>query len=321
MSLKDIKNKLFHRNNDLQNMKKHEEDSPEQKVIIQAMQKIVNDLILAKERATPPAARLQQHDNTLKQLAWDKSANEASLKQSTENRKFYEVEEDEFKKHGEEIEKKIIAAEKAKSDFMLAKQIEKKPKAEIDDKNEANQLPTLLSQEAGDLFRRFGDDDSVEMTRLKAGWADLQTGLAFFHNRELIQKQKEEREEEDLVYPDDWGQEGDEDSDNEMGEINKITEALPTQGEGAMTPAQIENVRTVAIAAKKEKKEADKKQPAKSKSSSSNRPMVRLDKNNKNQKFATGAETAATKVPPTKKELELAIGPVAFQPPQVEGAD
>ena len=78
-------------------MKSHE-DTPI--VAIEAFQKIEDDLTAAKERTTPPEARLIQHDNGLKQFAWDKSANEASLKTSTENRKFYEAEEEELKTKG-----------------------------------------------------------------------------------------------------------------------------------------------------------------------------------------------------------------------------
>ena len=94
---------------------KRQDDTP--LVAIEAFQNNVDDLTAAKEKKTPPEARLIQHDNGLKQLAWDKSANEASLKTSTENRKFYEAEEEEFRKAGEGIEKKIIIAEKTNSDL------------------------------------------------------------------------------------------------------------------------------------------------------------------------------------------------------------
>ena len=96
---------------------KRQEETPDDTIAIKSYQKIVDDLTAAREKKTPHGARLIQHDKGLKQLEWDKSANEASLKTSTENRKFYEAEEEELRQKGEEMENKIILAQKAKKLF------------------------------------------------------------------------------------------------------------------------------------------------------------------------------------------------------------
>ena len=57
---------------------------------------------------TPPEARLIQHDNRLKQLAWDKEASDANLKTATETRKYWEAQDEELKKSVEEIEKELL---------------------------------------------------------------------------------------------------------------------------------------------------------------------------------------------------------------------
>ena len=84
LSLKDTKTKLYFKTKDLDKMKKQEHTPT---VAIKADQKIVDELTAAKEKMTPPEARLIQHDNGLKQLAWEKEASGAILKTATEHKR------------------------------------------------------------------------------------------------------------------------------------------------------------------------------------------------------------------------------------------
>ena len=63
------------------------------------MQQIIDKMLEAKEEATPPQARLAQHDNALKEMAWNKEQVEAQIQKATETRKYWneQVEEGENK--------------------------------------------------------------------------------------------------------------------------------------------------------------------------------------------------------------------------------
>ena len=118
---------------------------------IEAYQKRADEMTEAREKKTPPEARLRQHDNCLQALEWEKGEIENSLKITTETLKYWENQADDLKKSLLETQNKFIEAEKSKSDFMLAggKQIEKKPKSKITDffNDEAKMLLTQVSHD------------------------------------------------------------------------------------------------------------------------------------------------------------------------------
>ena len=89
------------------------------------MQKGLDEMLAAKDQATPPLAILVQHENGLKQLAWDKEQIEAQIQNAAETRVYWTEQEDEGKKHLDDIKKKTVLAETAKSDFWIICMLER----------------------------------------------------------------------------------------------------------------------------------------------------------------------------------------------------